>query len=464
MTATEDLEASAESEEEPNVLLWRRFSLSQYLSSVSPSWRRVVGCFEYSLVGRPSNDKSLGLQGWRSGRLRRWELRFPVLSILDSPGQAKPGEGFHEWPLFDVFKIDLRDLAGWPGYLASLKRADRWNVRQRCKLFHSFESDGRLLKHGKQRGRGDGFPPGADCPPPPLPPLLTPGSAPEAEALLEQLWGLYEQTGARNGFVECTQQHFKRLLREAPGVQVAVIRQGPGGAASGGAVSPGGASRPSCSPGAGPILAFGVLLPQRESLQVLYVGMQYDNPLVRQSSCYFQILTVGLLVALTHNETVRQRAAAAAALAKELPPGTITAGTGMAPAAATVAAPDSAAVITAAAATAALPPQSPYPGAITAVADGTAAGIGADAALARPPTATLTAVAHAAVAASPLGARPGLIDTLDLGPGRRFVKEHLGAAGHPISMYTRGIGPIADKMSCRLLGRYFTPRQYLNDP
>ncbi len=37
------------------------------------------------------------------------------------------------------------------------------------------------------------------------------------------------------------------------------------------------------------VLAFGLLLPQQESLQVLYIGMRYDSPLVRQSSCYFKV-------------------------------------------------------------------------------------------------------------------------------------------------------------------------------
>ncbi|GIL84877.1 hypothetical protein Vretifemale_13463 [Volvox reticuliferus] len=63
-----------------------------------------------------------------------------------------------------------------------------------------------------------------------------------------------------------------------------------------------------------------------------------------------------------------------------------------------------------------------------------------------------------------LGPRVGLIEWLDLGPGRRFVKEHLGAVGHPVSMYTRGIGPIAHLMSRSLLSRHFSPKAYVNDP
>eukprot|EP00198_Chlamydomonas_reinhardtii_P003237 XP_001692573.1 predicted protein [Chlamydomonas reinhardtii] len=56
--------------------------------------------------------------GWRCGLLRRWDLVFPVLTVFDRPGQTVPGEGFHEWPLFDIFKIPLGRLGGsWERYL-----------------------------------------------------------------------------------------------------------------------------------------------------------------------------------------------------------------------------------------------------------------------------------------------------------------------------------------------------------
>ena len=54
------------------------------------------------------------------------------------------------------------------------------------------------------------------------------------------------------------------------------MRDGDGGGGTGGGTT-------------GPILAFGLLLPQHESLQLLYAGMQYDNPVVRQSNSYFQV-------------------------------------------------------------------------------------------------------------------------------------------------------------------------------
>ncbi|GLC69410.1 hypothetical protein PLESTF_000826900 [Pleodorina starrii] len=560
-------EPGAEEALESELLLWRRFRLTQYLSAVSPSWRRVVGMFEYTVVARPSNDPSLGLQGWRRGLLDRWELKFPVLTIFDAPGRAAPGEGFTEWPLFDIFKL-FRSFeseghltcqvvrlgpeafaprpqpqppmpshgtpeaapapaapckgiceakACRPGATvfceplsvpaealnngASGFESDIWRFRlpqvpspgqddvavqrlddglpqdqepeqqqQQQQQQHSIglplpplleqgqtrsqrkkqrkqqkqaqeqqqqQQQDMALKHGKKRS--DCAPGGGDATAaPPQLSFVTPGSVAEAEALLGQMWGLYEQTGTRNGFVECSREQFERLVREAPGVQAVVVREG--GSAS------------------GPLLAFGLLLPQRESLQLLYIGMEYDNPLVRQSSCYFQILSVGLQVALVHNEAVRQRraaaAAAVAAAAKACRGLLATAGPSVSASSTqqmSPAAPRPFAAATAAIATSTTT-SSGGDGAISALADGTAAGVAAAASPPPPPP------------PPSLGPRVGLIEFLDLGPGRRFVKEHLGAVGHPVSMYTRGIGPIAQRMSRRLLARYFSPKVYVNDP
>ncbi|GIL53547.1 hypothetical protein Vafri_9128 [Volvox africanus] len=640
--------------EEPELLLWRRFSLSQYLSALPVRWRRFVGLFHYTLVARPSNDPSLGLQGWRSGALRRWELKFPVLTVFDAPGQAAPDEGFNEWPLFDIFKIDLRDRPSWSAYLASLRRADRWNVKTRTKLFQLYESEGKLtcqvvrmgpqafmtqwqqrpvaaplpavaaaischpsgggadlgttwrpksasiaigeqqaidftpavslidprvsdeaqptgiltaataptsalaaptssaslhpltppqppslplpqdwvaeeqkephqerqqsdfppkplpdqaqkwsrkqqhqkqqqqlpqqqqqqqqqrqqqqsrvttkpLKHGKRRANSA---PGNEVLAPPKLVFATPGSVSEADVLLAQMWNLYEQTGTRNGFVECYREQFERLVREAPNIHAVVVREG--------------------GSGSGPLLAFGLLLPQRESLQVLYIGMAYDNPLVRQSSCYFQILSVGLQAALAHNESVRQRSVAAAAAADggkafsgsdraadaavadvahtDMRQGFIAGGggsggggggsgsgsdgggggggSGSGSCSGGRTQSEGAAPIMAAVAPT-----------LNAHAEGTVASF-ANVWLPPPPPPSAPPPPHPLL----LGPRVGLIDWLDLGPGRRFVKEHLGAVGHPVSMYTRGIGPIAQLMSRSLLNRHFSPRAYVNDP
>jgi hypothetical protein len=47
-----------------------------------------------------------------------------------------------------------------------------------------------------------------------------PACAAEGEALLSELWRLYEAVGRRNGFTECSRAQFQQLLRVAPGVQV----------------------------------------------------------------------------------------------------------------------------------------------------------------------------------------------------------------------------------------------------
>ncbi|EFJ47148.1 hypothetical protein VOLCADRAFT_92300 [Volvox carteri f. nagariensis] len=225
------------------------------------------------------------------------------------------------------------------------------------------------LKHGKKRSASNPD----DCAPPQLR-FVTLGSVAEAEALLDQLWRLYEQTGARNGFTECRREQFERLA--------VVVREG--------------------SSNCGPILAMGLLLPQRESLQILYTGMQYDSPLVRQSCCLFQVLSVGLQAAIAHNEAVRQRRNVKAVTATAASTGAWT------------------------------PPGS--------------------APLLPPPPPLL------------LGANVGLLDWLDLGPGRRFVKEHLGAVGYPVSLYTRCLTPFSWVLAHFLLNHYFDPKSIVNDP
>ncbi|GLC34283.1 hypothetical protein PLESTM_000178100 [Pleodorina starrii] len=679
--------SASDDPQEPELILWREFSPTQYMPALPLPWRLLMGLFRHQMVCRPSNDCSLGLQGWRRGLLDRWELKFPVLTIFDAPGRAAPGEGFTEWPLFDIFKIDLRGMSAWEEYTAALGHGERCKVRQRLKAFNSFQSKGRMTCQVVRLGPeafGPAPPPsavaasaasaadpvsaataattvtaaatipasrpgatpsnaqsnaamgGADVvaaavtataaqqlaapsrlpaptaaaadpspfktysaapvrdgaiarvprrpqtpapagspasdaavaaslrylsdggaaatpPPPPAPPpppskagpaggasadswgagpegreagrppwrdraedphrdanrgrderasssgsgssgsgsgsasdlqgsssrsgrrgcasnsstttssnsdegasetsrsaaaapwspglppqehpqplqpkslkhgkkrvgnssvgnggtagaaaapqlsFVTPGSVAEAEALLDQMWGLYEQTGTRNGFVECGREQFKRLVREAPGVQAVVVREG--------------------GSGSGPLLAFGLLLPQRESLQLLYAGLQYDNPLVRQSNCYFQVMFVAMQVALAHNQAINSRQQQQQQQQQV-------------PAAAPIAA-----------------SASSFAGDDDAAALRPAAGVAAATAPPPPPPS--------------LGPRVGLIDFLDLGPGRRFVKEHLGAVGHPVSMYTRGIGPISRVLSYAMLSRYLDAKALVNDP
>ncbi|KAG2496403.1 hypothetical protein HYH03_005630 [Edaphochlamys debaryana] len=438
--------AGIQTRPEPDVLLWRRFNLHSHLTELPPRLRSVA-LFKYQLVGRPSNDVSLGLEGWRSGALRRWALRFPVLTVIDAPGAAREGEGFLEWPLFDIFKIPLAGMGGWVDYLATLRRKDRWNVQQRVKSFASFEASGQLTCRRVLLGpaafaRPGKNPPssassasssaspnlptphpelhstgaeGSGDPPFPLPPAVAPPTPMRAEALLASMWALYEQTGRRNGFVEVDRAQFELLVRRAPGIQAVVVREGGE---------------------AGRLLAFGLLLPQRESLQVLYVGMQYDSPLVRQSNAYFQILLVGVLLAIVHNTAVRAHMAAAAAAS-----GSLRGSSGGAPS-------DLAPAGSADGDATQRPRSPPSPHLLDAAASPTAG----------------AAPDMVAGGEWPLGAPGQLLEFVDLGPGHRFVKEHLGAVGHPLSMYTRGIGPIAQATSRRLLKKHFAPKAYLKDP
>ena len=75
----------------------------------APSAPPRLTCFHQLFIHFASLTAPLSpapsLQGWRCGLLRRWDLVFPVLTVFDRPGQTVPGEGFHEWPLFDIFKV-----------------------------------------------------------------------------------------------------------------------------------------------------------------------------------------------------------------------------------------------------------------------------------------------------------------------------------------------------------------------
>ncbi|PNH06988.1 hypothetical protein TSOC_006603 [Tetrabaena socialis] len=415
----------------PRLLLWHHFSLRAYLPGLPMRWRLLLGLFPLNVVARPSNDASVGLQGWRSGLLRRLDLCFPVLNVFDTPGQREAG--FVEWPLFDIFKVDLQGLTSWADYLATLGRMERRKVRQRTKLFASFIADGRLQLQAVQLGpavfvsvpapAGSGTtPPTATAAreaAPPLPVPVVPASVAEAEALLARLWSLYERTGARNGFVECDRATFERLVREAPGMQAILVREGGGTALDS-------------------IIAFGLTLPQRDSLQLLYSGLEYDNPLVRQSNCYFQIMFTAIQLALEHNrqrsEKAGHRDSGELAAAMKAEGRGCTAGGSSS---------------------------------MCRIGDGTCnTGIDSYGAPAAKPGAADGGMALAAAGTPPppRHAAVGLIAWLDLGPGHRFVKEHVGAMGHPLSLYTRSSNPIFQLLSKRLLSRYFSAAALVKDP
>ncbi|KAG2429910.1 hypothetical protein HXX76_010690 [Chlamydomonas incerta] len=596
--------------QEPELLRWRRFDPCTYMPGLPLRWRLLLGLFRHFVVCRPSNDASLGLQGWREGRLARWDLAFPVLTVFDRPGQAVPGEGFHEWPLFDIFKIPLSGLGGsWHQYLSrGLPHAERHKVRQRTRLYASFESCG--LLHCEVLGLGPQQQPQQgqeqeeqqqqqeeQTTPPPLaavaaaagaateaaavesasggdggggstaaaasvpgtgggsscgslsssftlsstrttagsssegllpgsasasfaaaradsgaaelptgsssascgssavatagaaaalnfntklqqqqqrsaqasgssssstrrkaasgsgaagrggataratndndavaralrPPRVSggaPGSA-AARALVSELWALYKATGRRNGFTEVTRQQFTQLLEEAPGVQVIVIREGsrptcptPAAGAATSAPSPTSSSPPAPpapappagAPASAPptrpgrVLAFGVVLPQRESLQLLYAGLRYGSPLVRQSNAYFQIVFVALQLALDHNSGCGSSGGGGSSSKCDAMGAEAAAG----------------------GAAEAVGPASPF-----------------------------------SSACAPLQQQLQPFAWLDLGPGHRFVKTHLGAAPHPLVLYARGIGPLSHTLAGRLLGARLDARKLLTDP
>ena len=96
--------------------------------------------------------------------------------------------------------------------------------------------------------------------------------------------------------------HHKHPQQTTRAPQVLVIREGPrpgqpaaaATTAAATTAAPAASTTAAATAGAtaasGPlILGFGVLLPQRESLQVVYMGLRYEHPLVRQSNAYFQV-------------------------------------------------------------------------------------------------------------------------------------------------------------------------------
>ncbi|KAG2437141.1 hypothetical protein HYH02_011397 [Chlamydomonas schloesseri] len=601
---------------EPELLRWRRFDPCAYMPGLPARWRLLLGLFRHTVVCRPSNDASLGLRGWREGRLARWELTFPVLTVFDAPGQAVPGEGFHEWPLFDIFKIPLSGLVSWEDYLGrGLPHAERRKVRQRTKLYGSFESRGLLhcevvclgpptpptspppqqqhhqqqqqqqqtqqqtQQHHQGAARQGGEQEAVELSPAAVaaaaaataaaaageriagsssssndqlttralrPPHVSGGSpgSPAARSLVDELWRLYEATGRRNGFTEVTRQQFAQLLEQAPGVKVIVIREGrrpapppprppplPGGrldgtcssssftpsststSSSSAAEGPAAATGPAAAAATGPaaaaaaaaafeavggaaaaaarpaaVLAFGVLLPQRNSLQLLYAGLDYEQPLVRQSNAYFQIVFVALQLALDHNRRVAEAAVASAAEAAASGGDGSSSGSSSS---------GMKAEATAMAAAVAAGPLSPFSSAAVASEPQQLRDQRGTVAAAQRPTA-VAGGQEEELQPQPQLPPPQLqpqpppqppppqpqpqqqqqqqqpppqqqqqlrpFDWLDLGPGHRFVKTHLGAVPQPLSLYLRGIGPLGHALGGRLLGRHLDARRLLTDP
>jgi hypothetical protein len=209
--------------------------LPSALRAAIASWRDKV-----LVVARPTMDVSAGLAHYREVTTKQQRKAALAVVVVDQPGQQPPQDDKYHWcaphplspadllpnaasavpaplappcsraaadpphaapaarvevPLIEVFKLDVSGMASWEDYMAHIGLNQRKQYKAR---------NNKLAKAPGLR--------------------MESGPMPRDAALVEELWGLYEQQGTKNGCVVTSHEHFVRIHMTLPGLQLVAVR------------------------------------------------------------------------------------------------------------------------------------------------------------------------------------------------------------------------------------------------
>lgn len=222
---------------------YQRYPIASYvnLPSVLQPFVALPFLDHILLIGRPTADKSGGLSNYRAICPKRLRREAPFIIILDEPGKAKddPKYIWVEFPLADVFKLDVREMKSMEDYTKLLSRKGRWNFKDRQKKFH----DPKVLScEYVDLPSGD-------------------------EQRVNELWPLYKSTGEANGFCVLSENEFRDFHLKTPGLTLMLIRD----------------------VATGQLVTFCTGLTEGDTLMPLWCGTDYENELAKKCSTYFNM-------------------------------------------------------------------------------------------------------------------------------------------------------------------------------
>lgn len=201
----------------------------------------------YLIVGRPTADKSGGLELYRQSCPKEMRAAAPFLIVIDDPGKLEAGykdpKGYIwvEMKLVDVFKLDVAAMGRWPDdYAAALSKKGRWNLKDRLKKFAASP----LVLEYRELPLG-------------------------ATEIVDELWPLYHATGERNGFCVLEERPFYKFHTRTPGLTLLTIRDSSQG---------------------GRLVTFCTGVRDGDTLMPQWCGTDYSNELSRKCSTYFIML------------------------------------------------------------------------------------------------------------------------------------------------------------------------------
>ena len=226
---------------------YQRYPIASYiqLPGVLQPFVQMPGLDHILLIGRPTADVSGGLQGYRDVCPKQLRAAAPFLIVLDKPGaELDPKYRWVTFPLADVFKLDVSKMKSMDDYVKLLSKKGRWNFKDRQKKFNNKA----VIK----------------CE---YVPLLQ-GS----EDMVSELWPLYKQTGEANGFCVLTEKEFRKFHLRTPGLTVMLIRD---------------------VAQEGKLITFCTGVRVDDTIMPMWCGTDYDNPLARSCSTYFNMYALG---------------------------------------------------------------------------------------------------------------------------------------------------------------------------
>ena len=224
----------------------------------------------YLIVGLPTMAPSSGLAGYRDVVPKAKRAAAPFLIVIDSPGRLKEWKDekyiWAEFPLGDVFRLDVSGMKAMEEYVATLTKKAKWNFKDRQKKFNNKK----VMAHeliplptvatttGKDKEVGEGE--GEEV-----------TNQVDEVFVMETLWPLYKQTGEKNGFTVLTEEEFRSFHVEVPNLQVMMcwdVRE----------------------KNDRKLVSFCTGVRWKDVLMPMWCGTDYENELNRTCSTYFNML------------------------------------------------------------------------------------------------------------------------------------------------------------------------------